>query len=379
MRWDIFCRLIDNLGDLGVCWRLAARLAERGQQVRLWVDQPDALAWMAPEAERPPGLRLLHWTTPLAPALLDSLGRSAVWVEAFGCEMPPEFIARQRARRAGVSLGDAGAEASGPAPVWINLEYLSAEPYVARCHGLPSPVFSGPGAGLTKHFFYPGFTAGTGGLPRPPWAGAPMPGPAERQAWLTRHGIPWGGERLVSLFCYEPQALGEALARLGREPTRLLVTAGRASAAVQAWANDQSGHQPLPGKESLLSISYLPTLPQGEFDQLLRVCDLNFVRGEDSLVQALWAARPFVWQLYPQDDQAHHAKLQAFLDWLQPPPDLARFHRCWNGLPEAEPGPTDLPAPDLAGWGQAAQAARQRLLAQDELLVQLLRFVSEKR
>ena len=32
-------------------------------------------------------------------------------------------------------------------PVWINLEYLSAEPYVERSHGLPSPQLDGPGAG----------------------------------------------------------------------------------------------------------------------------------------------------------------------------------------------------------------------------------------
>jgi hypothetical protein len=23
LHWDIFCRVIDNFGDIGVCWRLA--------------------------------------------------------------------------------------------------------------------------------------------------------------------------------------------------------------------------------------------------------------------------------------------------------------------------------------------------------------------
>ena len=33
--WDVFCRVIDNFGDIGVCWRLCADLASRGHTVRL--------------------------------------------------------------------------------------------------------------------------------------------------------------------------------------------------------------------------------------------------------------------------------------------------------------------------------------------------------
>ena len=74
-------------------------------------------------------------------------------------------------------------------------------------------------------------------------------------------------------------------------------------------------------------ISYLPALTQIDYDHLLWACDLNFVRGEDSLVRALWAGRPFIWHIYPQDDGAHAAKLEAFLDWLQAPDSLRQFHR----------------------------------------------------
>ena len=48
-RWDIFCQVIDNYGDIGVCWRLAAELAARGVQVQLRIDNASALAWMAPQ------------------------------------------------------------------------------------------------------------------------------------------------------------------------------------------------------------------------------------------------------------------------------------------------------------------------------------------
>ena len=86
LRWDIFCQVIDNYGDLGVCWRLASQLGARGQQVRLWVDDARALSWMAPQGS--PGVQVLPWPQQ-APA--DGVGD--VLIEAFGCEITPEFIA----------------------------------------------------------------------------------------------------------------------------------------------------------------------------------------------------------------------------------------------------------------------------------------------
>ena len=129
------------------------------------------------------------------------------------------------------------------------------------------------------------------------------------------------------LFCYEPPALAALLAQLeaAPRPTRLLVCAGRASAALP----------PGPPQRGALALNWLPALPQPEFDALLWTGDLNFVRGEDSLVRALWAGAPFVWQIYPQHDDAHHAKLEALLDWLDAPPSLRTFHRIWNGITPA--------------------------------------------
>ena len=94
MQWDIFCRVIDNLGDIGVCWRLCADLAVRGESVRLWIDVPDDLGWMAPGAleGRWPGVEVVHWTSPLPPALPESLPAADVWVEAFGCDPATECL-----------------------------------------------------------------------------------------------------------------------------------------------------------------------------------------------------------------------------------------------------------------------------------------------
>ena len=381
--WDIFCQVIDNHGDLGVCWRLARELAARGQQVRLWVDDASALDWMAPGAQsgRQQGVRVLPWARATGAAGLRTLPLADVWIEAFGCHLPEAFVAHgAQAVQAGTPDGE-----QRP-PVWINLEYLSAEPWVERVHGLPSPVQHGPAQGWTKWFCYPGFSPRTGGLLREVELDARQDR-FDRTVWLRDQGLAWRGEQLLSLFCYEPPPLATLLHQLttGDAPSRLLVTAGRATQAVRSVLRHEPRLPALPmlgdgwgevtrRSGSTLRLARLPHLPQTVYDELLWTCDLNFVRGEDSLVRALWAGAPLVWQIYPQHDDAHHAKLEAFLDWLDAPAPLRRFHRVWNGIEEGE-----LPAIDLEGWSDCVQAARARLLAQPELCDALIRLAAEKR
>jgi len=364
LRWDIFCRVIDNHGDLGVCWRLCADLALRGHSVRLWVDDTSALAWMAPQGCA--GVTVHAWPDD---ATLQALSQNAAFavgdvvIEAFGCELPEAFQALM---------------AKGTSPVWINLEYLSAESYVARSHGLASPVMSGSARGMTKWFFFPGFTPGTGGLLREPDLPARQAA-FQRQGWLSALPLDKpiaANEQLISLFCYEPAALSELLTQLSQAdtPTRLLVAQGRPSAALAAAT--QALHMPSRGTGQL-HISQLPYLSQTHFDHLLWACDFNFVRGEDSLVRALWAGQPLVWHIYPQDDLAHHDKLNAFESALDMPFDLIKFHAVWNGL---ETGP--LPAltrTAIDDWRSWSHQTQQRLQAQTDLTSQLLSFVVQKR
>ena len=366
--WDVFCRVIDNHGDLGVLWRLSCELVRRGQRVRLWVDHPDALRWMAPEGLA--GVSVRPWQA-LSHGQPDPWGpRADVWVEGFGCEIDPHFIATTSINTC------ANGHFSSKFPVWINLEYLTAERYAERSHGLPSPVLSGPAAGHTKWFYFPGFTPATGGLLREADL-AQRQRDFDRQRWLADRGIPWAGERLVSLFCYEPLALDACLADWadGPEPTRLLVTAGRAQAAVQAAT--QRLHRPETGWGRLM-LTPLPHLSQTDYDHLLWACDLNAVRGEDSWVRALWAGRPFIWQAYPQDDGAHHAKWQAFLQATDAPPQAWRLHQAWNATadhPAPWPAGGLQPTTELQDW---ALALRRRLMASDDLAQQLLVFARQR-
>ena len=360
MLWDIFCTVIDNHGDLGVCWRLSAELARRGEQVRLWVDDGSALTWMAPQGQA--GVTVLPWVKPLPSSSLAALKPADVLVEAFGCEIDAGLLARHRDQR------------PERPPVWINLEYLSAEAWVERCHALPSPVMNGPAAGWTKWFFYPGFTPATGGLMQGPGV-ADEATPEWRRAQRQRLGAQ-AQDCLASLFCYEPPALPALLERWrtegqGGQPVHLLVMPGRPAAAVRGL---QAQAPALAKETDRLRLAWPEAVPQPEFDLCLRACDLNFVRGEDSLVRALWAGQALVWHIYPQDDEAHRDKLDAFLDWLDSPPTLRQFHQVWNGLSNAA-----LPRIELPEWQACVQAARAKLLVQSDLVTQLLRFCTEKR
>jgi uncharacterized repeat protein (TIGR03837 family) len=349
--WDLFCRVIDHYGDVGVCWRLAAELGARGHGVRLWLDDPAPLAWMAPRGAA--GVQVLPWT---ADTLVPEPGD--VVVEAFGCDPPPAYVARM-------------ARCARP-PLWINLEYLSAEDYVRRCHGLRSPQATGPGRGLDKYFFYPGFGPGTGGLIRERGL-IEARQRFDRDAWLRAHGVvPRPGERLLSLFCYDGAPLPALIGSLAKQPpTLLLLTPGAArhAAPLLTAAADAS-----------LRCFELPWLAQADYDRLLWACDLNFVRGEDSFVRAMWAAAPFVWHIYPQHDAAHAAKLQAFLDRLLAGADevlagpLRALWQAWNGL-----APWPAQWPPAAAWQAQTQRWRDGLLTQPDLVAQLLGFVRERR
>ena len=271
------------------------------------------------------------------------------------------------------------ARKAGRAPTWINLEYLSAEPYVERSHALASPQISGPARGLVKWFFYPGFTEATGGLLREPGLEAAQAA-FDRAAWLVAHGLALAaGERLVSVFCYPGAPVDRLVASLAETglPTLVATAPGAATGALRAALATANA--------PMLRQHALPWLAQPDFDRLLWAADLNFVRGEDSWVRAHWAGRPFVWQAYPQDDGAHGPKIGAFLDraLAGAEPAAATILRdwtaAWNGL--------DDPAAPLPGWTpeslaaatSAARAWRDRLRASADLGARLLAFVREKR
>ena len=325
--WDIFCTVVDNYGDIGVCWRLARQLAnEHGRAVRLWVDDLASLQRIAPgvdvlqDAQMQRGVEVRRWT-----ALPPGTEPAQVVIEAFACHLPEAYVEKMAAQRA--------------KPAWINLEYLSAEQWVEESHALPSPHARLP---LTKFFFFPGFGDRTGGLLR---EGALLASRTAFQRDTAAQNIFWrtldlparsAGEWRVSLFSYANAALPGLLEVWSTAAQRItcLVPEGPIVEDVQRFFGVCGARQFTRGN---LKLHVLPFMEQDSYDKLLWACDVNFVRGEDSFVRAQWAARPFIWHIYPQKGDAHWPKLEAFLDIYThrlDPGSAARIKLLWRAWNE---------------------------------------------
>ena len=330
---DIFCNVIDNYGDIGVCWRLARQLAhEHGLAVRLWVDDLNSLAKLCHEADAAldiqhcRGVEVRCWTEPFPEAQPAELV-----IEAFACKLPQSYIEAMAAQQRSV---------------WINLEYLSAEDWVHGCHGLPSPH---PNLPLTRYFFFPGFTKQTGGLllERDLFArrDAFQSDAAQQQAFWQSIGVemPSAEALKISLFGYENAALHDLFDAWasGAQPVLCVVPEGRILPQAGQYFGDTAPHAGSSYTRGNLQVHVLPFVEQERYDELLWACDVNCVRGEDSCVRAQWAAKPFVWQIYPQHDAVHWQKLQAFLNLYCAPLSAAASQamqgmwREWNSGGEA--------------------------------------------
>ncbi|MDO7895491.1 elongation factor P maturation arginine rhamnosyltransferase EarP [Pseudomonas citrulli] len=327
VRWDIFCTVVDNFGDIGVTWRLARQLvAEHRCAVRLWVDDLRAFERLCPEidvtlaAQWQQGVEVRHWPSQWRPT-----DAADVVIAAFACQLPSAYM-------------DAMAERPR-APLWMNLDYLSAEDWVTGCHGLPSVKYKQ----VQKYFFFPGFREGTGGLLRE--AGLlerrrKFQQDAEAQAvFLQGLGVDRvPGASLISLFAYENAGLAswfEAMAT-GCEAFHVLVPEGRVLGDVERWLGIEGLTVGAVHRRGALTVQVLPFVRQDQYDLLLWCCDFNAVRGEDSFVRAQWAGRPMLWHIYQQEEDVHLEKLEAFLrlysEGLSAPAEqaISGLWRAWN-------------------------------------------------
>jgi uncharacterized repeat protein (TIGR03837 family) len=318
---NLFCSVIDNFGDIGVCWRLARQLrAEYGCLVTLWVDDWRAARALIPalperaSAAQAEGVAIRPWHE--AVEGVDCLGD--VLIEGFGCTPPAVVLSQLRAR--------------GDSTLWLNLEYFSAEAWVPSVHGLSGYIAE---QNARRWFFVPGVAADSGGLLRE------RDLLQRRDAWTARDAAQFtqalglasrAGERVLLCFAYRDAPYDD-----------LSTALSNASSVTRLWLCGQPSqagvHDGL--RTNLPRCSDIPFVPQAQFDPLLWSADVLLVRGEDSLVRALWSAKPFIWQPYPQDDAAHLPKLEAWLthytrEW---PADLAEAlraaHAAWNRAPHA--------------------------------------------
>eukprot|EP01133_Synstelium_polycarpum_P019896 gene19896-23840_t len=333
----IFCKVVDNYGDIGICWRLARQLHnEHGVAVTLWVDDLASFQRICPgidvaaPVQQAYGVTVRHWHDQdgvFAPADIAD-----IVIEFFACDIPPGYIAAMAQ--------------CAPQPVWLNLEGLTAEEWVEGCHALTSPRH-----GMIKHFFFPGFTDKTGGLLREASLEerrqAFQADVAGMAAFLGQFGMtPAEVAALkVSLFCYPSAPVAGLFAawQAASEPVVCLVPEGVAFDAVQAFFGDDVAVVGAAHTRGALTVRVLPFVPQDDYDRLLWACDVNCVRGEDSFVRAQWAGKPFLWHIYVQDENLHHVKLRAFLQRYAVDAEgaingLVQAALAWNGA-AADPLP----------------------------------------
>lgn len=304
--WDIFCTVVDNYGDIGVCWRLARQLtSDLNQSVRLWVDDLASFQRLCRSVDPTQtvqfcdGVEVRRWSAPFT-----MVEPADVVIEGFGVRLPGVYVEAMVARQ--------------PHPVWINLEYLSAESWIEGCHGLPSPQ---PKLPLVKYFYFPGFTSATGGLLMETGLAqardAFQRDPAALEAFRRTLGlvVPESAALWVSLFCYDNAALSALVSAWASESTPVICVAAAGAAATQL--SGIAGRPITAGtvvRLGNLEIQAIAFVDLDQYDRLLWACDVNFVRGEDSFVRAQLAARPMVWQAYPQEGGAHLNKVAAFCE-----------------------------------------------------------------
>jgi len=376
----IFCKVVDNYGDIGICWRLARQLGrEHGVAVTLWVDDLASFQRICPEidvsadSQLAQGVSVRHWRD--QDGVFTPSDISDTVIEFFACDIPPGYIAAMAQCQ--------------PHPVWLNLEGLTAEEWVEGCHGLTSPRH-----GMIKHFFFPGFTEKTGGLLREgaleQQRQAFQSDPGRMAAFLGGFGVTPAemASLKVSLFCYPHAPVAELFKawQAGSEPVTCLVPEGVAFDAVSAFIGTD-GTAGSAATHGALTVRVLPFVPQNDYDRLLWACDINFVRGEDSFVRAQWAGRPFVWHIYPQDENLHHVKLRAFLQRYAQDAEgaiasLIHAAEAWNGVPGQQQDWQQLWPALLAGKVRMTARALQwqhKLLANGDLAGNLLAFARTSR
>ena len=378
MRWDIFCQIVDNYGDAGVCWRLARALSRLtsssintvnsaecdDSRIRLFCDDLNVLNVIAHgDAVRHGatlGIEVLPWSAAESPAVLASVGD--VVIEAFACHLPTPYIEAM--------VQKTSEKPSTKQPIWINLEYLTAEAWADEMHLMPSPQNNG----LNKYFYFPGFTPKTGGVLLGDWhevTSTKETTPPNSLSLVLQSCRP--RSKKISVFNYKQAPLdawldsvNQAALAHGEIVDVLLCADQNVSAATQAAFSST---------DSAVKLIQLPFIPQEDYDYLLSVCDINLVRGEDSFVRAQWAGKPFIWDIYPQSDLAHEVKLNAFLERYF---EASSAELRSTGIAAMKWAPADGWWSHLNAWTSHSEAWRQNLMGLGHLEGKILDFVKSQ-
>ncbi|MBN2858550.1 MAG: elongation factor P maturation arginine rhamnosyltransferase EarP [Candidatus Delongbacteria bacterium] len=292
---DIFCDVIDNFGDAGVCLRLARSLKSRlpGSEIRIFTN--DLSAFAALDGEIGPDkeiqyirdFSLLSYTV-ITEKFVEELQIPQAVIEAFACHIPELYYNK----------------ALESDCVIINLDHLSAEKWIEGVHLKESLT----GRRAKKYFFMPGFNGNSGGLILDTRL-SDEEAELKRSVFLKRFGLKDDG-LLLTVFTYEHDF---------RNLISDIKSSGRKTNVVVFGEKSRSSIEPLLElQDENLSIVLSDFLDQDEYTDLIKVSDLNFVRGEDSWARACLSGKPFIWHAYHQEKNYQLVKVKAFLETVRP-------------------------------------------------------------
>ena len=310
---DIFCHIVDNFGDIGFVYRFARefKIAVPRCALRVFVDDLETFRQINPAIN--PALTFQQYggveyvtTMALTAELIERLDVADVLVEAFACRIPEAVLKAAESRPR----------------VIINLEHLSAEAWVEGYHLKESLL---PVETLKKYFFMPGFTKETGGLLLDPRIARIKPRLAEhRRACLngilrtSGCAIRGADTPLIGTVFTYLRGFDTLLADLNELPQEtVLLVFGHKSAEGMSKSLARAGGRQIGDRQyrcGNATVVFMPFIPQPRYDALLCLADFNMVRGEDSLVRAILAGKPFIWNAYLQDNKYHTVKIEAFLE-----------------------------------------------------------------
>ena len=279
---DIFCEVIDNYGDVGVAYRLAREFKRiyPNKQLRFIISKTEELD-LIKKAED---------ITIIAYKNIDKIETPAdLVIETFACNIPETYMNK----------------ALKTSKLIINLEYFSSENWVDDFHLQESFL----GGNLKKYFFIPGLSEKSGGIILDKeFLDRKNKVQENKEYYLKQFNINENYDLIISVFSYEKNFDNflETLQKLDKKVLLLLLSEKTQKNFIKYFDNNDYYDK--------IKAVKLPFFTYDKYEELLALCDINLVRGEDSFVRALLLAKPFLWHIYPQDENAHIIKLESFLE-----------------------------------------------------------------
>ncbi|AGF46726.1 conserved hypothetical protein of the DUF2331 family [Candidatus Kinetoplastibacterium desouzaii TCC079E] len=361
MKIDIFCKVIDNYGDIGFCWRLARDLAHNYNcEVALIVNETEKFSKLNSKIDinskyqKVDNIEIFLWNEN---NFLDKTPGNLV-IESFGCNLPSYYISKIIEKNS----------------VWINIEYLSAETWVNEYHLKPSKITNN----YNKFFFFPGFNYKTGGLiieknlknQRDDFQKSLY----LQNIFLKSIGIDsfFLNRRNESifcyLFCYETANIYKLIQSLQKINKQIIILTNKDNKLIKI----KKEYIP-----STVHIIKIPFVNQPDFDKILWSMDINFIRGEDSFVRSILANKPMIWHIYKQEEDVHIKKLKAWLKIYNAPKFVENIILSWNQdeMEIFDKNITEAILPkNISLWKKHAQNWGDLQITQASLSYKLLKF-----